>query len=131
MFDARITSRGCERHAFELPADAKHVSTSFAEDQNLTMRMHMRRFARLTNGFSKKVEAHTSAVALRFMYYNFVRIHASLRLGAGNGHWCHRQGWEIADIVALIKTKEAEKPVVRGLGGYLTFSLGTIESFGA
>ena len=55
--------------------DRKHISTSYAERQNLTMRMQMRRFTRLTNAFSKKVENHAHAVALHFMYYNFVRIH--------------------------------------------------------
>ena len=60
--------------------DPKHISTSYAERQNLTMRMHMRRFTRLTNAFSKKVENHAYAVALYMMYYNFVRIHQTLRV---------------------------------------------------
>jgi IS1 family transposase len=57
--------------------DYKHISTSFTERQNLTMRMSMRRFTRLTNGFSKKVENHEAAVALHFMYYNFGRTAGS------------------------------------------------------
>ena len=60
--------------------DKKHVSTSFVERNNLTMRMGMRRFTRLTNGFSKKVENHEHAISLHFMYYNFARIHKSLRV---------------------------------------------------
>jgi len=60
--------------------DRKHISTSYAERQNLTMRMQMRRFTRLTNAFSKKVENHAHAVALHFMYYNFVRVHKTLRM---------------------------------------------------
>ncbi len=58
----------------------KHVSTSYVERQNLTMRMHMRRFTRLTNAFSKKLENHVAAISLHFMYYNFVRIHQTLRI---------------------------------------------------
>lgn len=58
----------------------KHVSTSYVERQNLTMRVHMRRFTRLTNGFSKKIENHVAAISLHFMYYNFVRIHQTLRV---------------------------------------------------
>ncbi|RUW61573.1 DDE domain-containing protein [Mesorhizobium sp. M7A.F.Ca.US.008.03.1.1] len=94
--------------------DRKHVSTSFAERQNLTMRMHMRRFTRLTNGFSKKVEAHANAVALHFMYYNFVRIHATLRMTPAMSAGVTGKLWEVDDIVALIEAKEAEKPLVRG-----------------
>ena len=58
----------------------KHISTSYVERQNLTMRMSMRRFTRLTNAFSKKVENHAAAVALYFMYYNFARVHQTLRV---------------------------------------------------
>src|ERR1700688_2517541 len=60
--------------------DEKHISTSYAERANLTMRMHMRRFTRLTNAFSKKVENYAYAVALHFMYYNFVRVHQTLQI---------------------------------------------------
>lgn len=59
--------------------DMRHVSRFYVERQNLTMRMHMRRFTRLTNGFSKKVENHAYAVALHYMYYNFVRLHGKIR----------------------------------------------------
>ncbi|MGX5799661.1 IS1 family transposase [Bradyrhizobium sp. Arg314] len=105
---------GARKETVEGNPDPKHVSTSFAERQNLTMRMHMRRFTRLTNGFSKKVEAHANAVALHFMYYNFVRIHKTLRVTPAMAAGVTDKLWEIADIVALIEAKEAEKPLVRG-----------------
>ena len=87
---------GTRKTQIEGNPDPTHVSTSFVERQNLTMRMHMRRFTRLTNGFSKKVENHAHAVALHFMYYNFVRIHKTLRVTPAMAAGVTDQLWEIA-----------------------------------
>jgi len=73
--------------------------------QNLTMRMNMRRFTRLTNAFSKKVENLEHAVALHFMYYNFVRIHKSLRITPAMSAGVTDHLWEIEDIVKLLEEK--------------------------
>lgn len=79
------------------------------------MRMHMRRFTRLTNGFSKKFEAHANAVALHFVYYNFCRIHKTLRLTPAMAAGVSDHLWDVSDIVALVEAKEAaEAPKVRG-----------------
>lgn len=92
-----------------------HVSTSFVERSNLTMRMHMRRFTRLTNAFSKKVENHAYAVALHMMYYNFVRIHQKLRITPAMAAGVSAKLWEVSDIVALIEGEEAKAaPAKRG-----------------
>jgi len=93
--------------------DFEHVSTSYVERQNLTMRMHMRRFTRLTNAFSKKVENHAHAVALHMMYYNFVRIHKTLRVTPAMAAGVTDRLWEIADIAMLVEQAEA-KPGKRG-----------------
>ena len=93
---------GCERHAVVGYPDTEHISTSFIERANLTMRMGMRRFTRLTNGFSKKIENHTAAVALHLMHYNFVRIHSTLRTTPAMATGVTSKLWEIADIVALL-----------------------------
>lgn len=82
--------------------DPIHVSTSYAERQNLTMRMGMRRFTRLTNAFSKKVENLSYAVSLHFMYYNFVRIHKTLRVTPAMEAKVTDRLWGIEDIVKLI-----------------------------
>jgi hypothetical protein len=71
---------GIKKTMIEGKPDPEHVSTSYIERNNPTMRMHMRRFTRLTNAFSKKVENHAYAVALHMMYYNFVRMHSTLRM---------------------------------------------------
>ena len=78
------------------------VSTSYVERQNLTMRMSMRRFTRLTNGFSKKLENHMHAIALHYMYYNFCRIHQSLRCTPAMEAGISKKVWEIEDIVKLL-----------------------------
>lgn len=87
----------------------KHISTSFAERNNLTMRMHLRRFTRLTNAFSKKVENHAHAVALHFMHYNFVRIHGSLRVTPAMAAGVTDRLWEIEDIVRIADEYEASQ----------------------
>ncbi len=86
--------------------DAKHISTSYAERQNLTMRMQMRRFTRLTNAFSKKVENHAHAVSLHFMHYNFVRIHKTLRVTPAMAAGVTDRLWEMSDIVGVIEGYE-------------------------
>jgi len=82
--------------------DKKHISTSFVERQNLTMRMHMRRFTRLTNAFSKKIENHCHAIALHFVYYNFVKIHKTLRVTPAMEAGIASRPMEIVDIVNLV-----------------------------
>ena len=99
---------GCERKEITGKPDSKHISTSYVERQNLTMRMHMRRFTRLTNGFSKRIEHHVAAIALHFMYYNFVRIHQTLRVTPAMAAGVSDRVWEIADIVALLDAKNNE-----------------------
>ena len=81
--------------------DGAYISTSYAERQNLTMRMSMRRFTRLTNAFSKKVDNHKAAVALHFMHYNFARIHQTLRVTPAMAARVTKHLWTAQDIAAL------------------------------
>jgi IS1 family transposase len=81
--------------------DEKHISTSFVERQNLTMRMSMRRFTRLTNGFSKKIENHEHAVALHYMHYNFGRIHKTLRVTPAMQAGVSDHVWSLEEIAKL------------------------------
>ena len=104
---------GAVKHTIEGAPDPKHVSTSYVERQNLTMRMHMRRFTRLTNAFSKRIEHHAYAVALHFMYYNFVRLHGKLRVSPAMAAGVTDRLWEIGDIVALVEKADAN-PGKRG-----------------
>ena len=85
--------------------DPRHISTSFVERQNLTMRMSMRRFTRLTNGFSKKVENHEAAIALHFMYYNFCRVHKTLRVTPAMEAGLAHHVWTIEELVSLMEPK--------------------------
>jgi IS1 family transposase len=96
---------GCEQKTIKGNPDCKHISTSYIERQNLTMRMHMRRFTRLTNGHSKKIENHMYAVALHFMFYNFAKIHQTLRVTPAMAAGISDHIWSIADIVALTNSK--------------------------
>jgi len=96
------TCIGCDMKTISGVPDPKHVSTSYVERQNLTMRMSMRRFTRLTNGFSKKLENHAYAVALHFMYCNFVRIHQSLRVTPAMEAGLCSHPWTIEELVSLI-----------------------------
>jgi IS1 family transposase/lambda repressor-like predicted transcriptional regulator len=100
---------GCRKRRVEGNPDEKHVSTSYAERQNLTMRMSMRRFTRLTNGFSKKVENHAHAVALHFMYYNFGRIHKSLRVTPAMAAGVTEHVWTLEEIAGLVKDEVPKK----------------------
>ena len=97
---------GCERKAIVGNPDPEHVSTSYIERANLSLRMGMRRFTRLTNGFSKKIENHTASVALFLMYYNFARVHKTLRCSPAMAAGVDSRLWEIKDIVAMIDAHE-------------------------
>jgi IS1 family transposase len=93
---------GSEKHAIVGYPDPAHVSTSYIERANLTMRMGMRRFARLTNAFSRKIENHSAAVALHMMYYNFSRIHQTLKTSPAMAAGVTTKLWEIEDTIALL-----------------------------
>jgi IS1 family transposase len=92
---------GTETHCCTGKPDPKHISTSFVERQNLTMRMSMRRFTRLTNAFSKKAENHAHAVAIHFMFYNFGRIHKTLRITPAMAAGVTDHVWSLEEIASL------------------------------
>lgn len=93
--------------------DSKHISTSYVERQNLTMRMSMRRFTRLKNAFSKKVENHAHSVALHFLWYNFGRIHKTLRVTPAMEAGVTDSVWDYQDVVKVLDDY-APKPGKRG-----------------
>jgi len=94
---------GARKAIVEGDPDPNHISTSFAERQNLNVRMHSRRFTRLTNAFSKKVENHAHAVALFALYYNLVRVHKTLRMTPGMAAGVTKRLWEISDVVDVLE----------------------------
>jgi IS1 family transposase len=87
--------------------DHKHISTSYAERNNLNVRMHSRRMTRLTNAFSKKMENHAHAMALHFLYYNFVRIHKTLKVTPAMAAGVTDRLWEVADMVGVLESWES------------------------
>jgi hypothetical protein len=106
---------GCDINVKRGDPDPSKISTSYVERANLTMRMGMRRFTRLTNGFSKKVDSHMTAIALHFMHYNFARPHKSLAIPGKDGKLVKRTPamaagvadhvWSLREIAALLDSK--------------------------
>jgi hypothetical protein len=92
----------CQRYPMIGNPNSDHISTSYVERQNLTMRMQMRRFTRLTNGFSKKRANHAAAVALHFAHYNLVRIHKTLRMTPAMAHGISDHIWTVAELLERI-----------------------------
>jgi IS1 family transposase len=93
---------GARKERFEGNPDPKHISTSYVERSNLSIRMHNKRFGRLTNAFSKKVENHCHSLALYFVYYNFVRMHKSLKVTPALAAGVTDRLWDMKDIVELM-----------------------------
>ncbi len=92
--------------------DIEKVSTSYVERQNLTMRMHTRRFTRLTNAFSKKIENHCHSLSLYFMFYNYCKIHKTLRVTPAMEAGLTNHVWDFEELIALLANNE--KPTKRG-----------------
>jgi IS1 family transposase len=102
------TCIGCDMKVVSGDPDPKHVSTSYVERQNLTLRMQSRRFTRLTNAFSKKIENHRHSVALHYMHYNFCRVHQTLRTTPAMEAGLTDHVWSLEELIALLP-----KPVVK------------------
>lgn len=110
------TCIGCDMKVVSGDPDPKHVSTSYVERSNLTLRMGMRRFTRLTNAFSKKVENHRHMVALFFLYYNFCRVHSTLRVTPAMEAGISDHVWTIEELCGLLpEAASATKRIDKGL----------------
>jgi IS1 family transposase len=107
------TCIGCDMKVVSGDPDPKHVSTSYVERHNLTMRMSMRRFTRLTNGFSKKIENHIAMVAIYAVHYNFARIHKTLRITPSMAAGLSDHVWSLEEIV-MMADSYAPTPAKRG-----------------
>jgi IS1 family transposase len=115
-FDRRYSTGDCigtRTAVLSGSPDPLHISTSFVERQNLTMRMSMRRFTRLTNAFSKKVDNHAAAIALHFMHYNFCRVHKTLRVTPAMEAGLAHHVWTVEELVSILP-----EPVAKKRGSY-------------
>src|SRR5437879_7502555 len=99
--------RRAQGHDYRQP-DPRHISTSYTERANLTMRMSMRRFTRLTNAFSKKLQNHEYMIALYALWYNFVRIHKTLRVTPAMAAGIADRLWSMEDVVAMMDARSAK-----------------------
>jgi hypothetical protein len=97
---------GCQMAVVTGAPDPAHISTSFVERQNWTVRTNMRRYTRLSNGFSRKLQNHTAAVALNYFAYNFIKIHRTLRMTPAMAAGVTKRLWEVDDLVTLWETYE-------------------------
>jgi IS1 family transposase len=102
---------GCDMKIVSGEPNPKHISTSYVERQNLTMRMHMRRFTRLTNAFSKKFENHVHMVAIYTVFYNFAKIHKTLRVTPAMAAGVSDHVWSMAEMVGLLEQAEQAEVV--------------------
>jgi hypothetical protein len=109
---------GAEKRSVTGRPDPAHISTSYVERQNLTMRMQMRRFTRLANAFSKRVEGHRHTLVLFYLFYNFARVHKTLRCSPAMSAGLSKTLWSMDDIVALIDERAPEpvRPTVYKMG---------------
>jgi IS1 family transposase len=100
---------GATREVIKGNPDPRHISTSFVERQNWTVRTTMRRYTRLSNGFSRKFENHVAAVALNYFVYNFIKIHRTLRTSPAMAAGVTTKLWEVSDLVSLLEQHESRK----------------------
>jgi IS1 family transposase len=115
-FDRRYSTGNCigtQTAVMNGNPDPLHISTSYVERQNLTMRMSMRRFTRLTNAFSKKIDNHVAAIALHFMHYNFCRVHKTLRVTPAMEAGLAHHVWTVEELVSIMP-----EPVAKKRGAY-------------
>jgi IS1 family transposase len=99
---------GCETHVITGQPEPKHINTSYVERHNLSVRMTNRRFTRLTNGFSKKIDNHAASVALGYFAYNFIKIHRTLRTTPAMAAGVTNRLWDVSDLVALWEATERQ-----------------------
>lgn len=100
---------GCQVQTVTGDPDPKHISTSYVERHNWTVRTTMRRYTRLSNGFSRKIENHAAAVALNYFAYNFIKIHRTLRVTPAMAAGVTSRLFDVSDIVEILEESESKK----------------------